>query len=159
MSGGTIGSYAELMRAVTSRRADFKGRTTTSAWSNRTPLHGRNAPLTTPTAARASLHATLDANEDPADLYRLWIPARRTVTVTARSTHAVRVRVWGPRTRSIAETAAAAKRDLAASSTTRVRVANASTHGGYYYADVRLARGIRSGTYNLTVATGALAKR
>jgi Subtilisin-like serine proteases len=67
-------------------------------------------PLTTPTAARASLHATLDANEDPADLYRLWIPARRTVTVTARSTHAVRVRVWGPRTRSIAETAAAEAR-------------------------------------------------
>jgi Subtilase family len=116
-------------------------------------------PLTTRTAARASLHATLDANEDPADLYRVWIPARRTVTVTARSTHAVRVRVWGPKTRSVAETGAAAKRDLAASSTTRVRVANTSTHGGYYYADVQLARGVRSGTYDLSVTTGALAKR
>jgi hypothetical protein len=115
--------------------------------------------LTTRIAAKASLHATLDAKEDPADLYRVWIPPRRTVTVTARSTHALRVRVWGPKTRSVAETGAAAKRDLAASSTTRVRVANTSTHGGYYYADVQLARGIRSGTYDLSVTTAAFAKR
>ena len=116
-------------------------------------------PLTSRSTARASLRASLDANEDPADLYRVWIPARRRVTVTTRSTHAMRVRVWAPGTRSIAETGAAARRDLAASSTTRVRVSNTSTRGGYYYADVRLARGIRSGTYLLSVTTGALAKR
>jgi hypothetical protein len=35
---------------------------------------------------------------------------------------------------------------------------NASRRGGYYYADVRLARGTRSATYDLSVTTGAPAK-
>jgi subtilisin family serine protease len=115
-------------------------------------------PLTSRTKAKASLRATLDVTEDPVDLYRLWVPAHRTVTVTARGTHSVRVRVWGPKTRSIAETGAAAKRDLAASSTTRATASNTSKHGGYYYADVRLTRGVRNGTYDLSVMTSATAK-
>jgi len=115
-------------------------------------------PLTSRAKARASLRATLDVTEDPTDLYRLWVPARRSVTVSARSTPGVRVRVWGPNTRSIDETGAAAKRDLAASSTSRVTVVNSTGRGGYYYADVRLARGVANGTYALSVATGAPAK-
>ena len=115
-------------------------------------------PLTSRSTPRASLRASLDANEDPADLYRVWIPGRRRVTVTTRSTHPMRVQVWAPGTHSIAEKGAGARRDLAASSTTRLRVSNTSTRGGCYYADVRLTRGIRSGTYLLSVTTGALAK-
>jgi hypothetical protein len=83
------------------------------------------------------------------------VPAHRSVTVTARS---VRVRVWGPKTRSIAENGAAQKRDLAASGTTRVSVPNTSKRGAYYYADVRLGHGVRNGTYDLSVTTGAIAK-
>jgi hypothetical protein len=115
-------------------------------------------PLTARAKPKASLRATLDVTEDPADLYRLWVPAHDSVTVIARSTPGVRVRVWEPRTRSIAETGAAAKRDLAASATTRATVLNDSKRGGYYYADVRLARGVGNGTYDLSVATTAPAK-
>jgi hypothetical protein len=116
-------------------------------------------PLTSPTHAKASLRATLDAVEDPADLYRLWVPAGDAVKVTARSNPSVRVRVWGPKTLSIGEKGEAAKRDLAASSTTRATAANISKRGGYYYADVRLARGVANGTYDLSVTTSASAKR
>jgi hypothetical protein len=42
----------------------------------------RPAPLTTRTVRRAALSARLDRWEDPADVYRLWLPARRAVTVT-----------------------------------------------------------------------------
>jgi hypothetical protein len=71
----------------------------------------------------------------------------------------MRVRVWEPATRSVTETGAAAKRDLAAIGTRPVSVLNASKRGAYYYADVRLARGVGNGTYDLSVATRARVKR
>jgi hypothetical protein len=116
-------------------------------------------PLTSRTKARASLRATLDVTEDPVDVYRIWVPAARTVTVNARSAQGMRVRVWKPATRSVTETGAAAKRDLAASGTRPVSVFNASKRGAYYFADVRLAREVGNGTYDLSVATSARAKR
>ena len=115
--------------------------------------------LTSQTKTKGVLRATLDVTEDPVDLYRLWVPAGRSVTVTARSNPGVRVRVWGPKTRSIAERGAAAKRDLAASEKARVRVTNTSKRGGYYYADVRLARRVGNGTYDLSATTTGPAKR
>jgi subtilisin family serine protease len=116
-------------------------------------------PLTTRTTAKASLRATLDVTEDPSDLYRLWVPAHRRVTVAAHSTPSVRLRVWRPGTNSISEPARAAKRDLAASGTTRVLAENDSSRGGYYYVDVRLAHGVGNGSYELGVTTSAGAKR
>ena len=116
-------------------------------------------PLTSRTQAKGSLRATLDVSEDPVDLYRLWVPAGRGVTVTAVGNPSVRVRAWGPKTRSVSETGAAAKRDLAASNTTRVSVTNTSKRGGYYYADIRLERGVGNVTYDLSVTTNAPAKR
>jgi subtilisin family serine protease len=116
-------------------------------------------PLTSRSKAKASLRATLDVTEDPVDVYRLWVPGGRTLTVNARSTHGIRVRVWKPATLSVTESGTAAKRDLAASSTRPVSVLNASKRGAYYYADVRLARGLSNGSYDLSVATSARAKR
>jgi subtilisin family serine protease len=112
-------------------------------------------PLTTRSKGTASLRATLDVTEDPTDLYRLWVPAHHSVTVTARSTPSVRVRVWMPGTKSIAENAAAAQRDLAASGTKRVTALNASRRGGYYYAEVRLAHAVANGSYDLDIKTSA----
>jgi subtilisin family serine protease len=115
-------------------------------------------PLTSRSKAKASLRATLDVTEDPVDVYRVWVAPGRTVTVSARSTQGARVRVWKPATQSVTETGAAAKRDLMASGTHTVSVRNASKRGAYYYADVRLARGVGDGTYDLSVATSARAK-
>jgi hypothetical protein len=116
-------------------------------------------PLTSRAKAKASLRATLDVTEDPVDVYRVWVPAARTVTVSARSAREVRVRLWKPATRSVTETGAPAKRDLAVSGTHPVSVLNASKLGAYYYADVRLGRGVGNGAYELSVATSARATR
>jgi subtilisin family serine protease len=116
-------------------------------------------PLTSRSKAKASLRATLDVTEDPVDVYRLWVPGGRTLTVNARSVRAMRVRVWKPATRTVTETGAASKRDLAASGSRPVSVLNASKRGAYYYADVRLAKGVANGTYDLSVGTSARAKR
>ena len=115
--------------------------------------------LTTRSKAKASLHATIDVTEDPVDVYRVWVPAGRTVTVSARSVSGVRIRVWKPVTRTVTESGVAAKRDLATSNTRPVSVRNASKRGAYYYADVRLVKGVANGTYSLSVATSARAKR
>ena len=113
--------------------------------------------LTSPTKGKAFLRATLDVTDDPADVYRLWVPAGHSATVTARGAYGLRLRAWEPKTRTIAEAGAAAKRDLAASSSSRVSIRNSSKRGGYYYADVRLAHGIRNGAYDLNVTTSATA--
>jgi hypothetical protein len=116
-------------------------------------------PLTSRAKSKVSLRATLDVTEDPVDVYRVWVPAAQTVTVNARSAHEMRVRVWNPETRTVTESGSAAKRDLAASGTRPVSVLNTSKRGAYYYADVRLARGVRNGPYSLSVSTSARAKR
>ena len=115
-------------------------------------------PLTSRTKAKASLRATLDVTEDPVDLYRIWVPPQRIVTVGAQGSSGVRVRIWKPATRSVTETGVPAKRDLAASGTRPIRVANTSKKGAYYYADVRLARGVGNTTYDVSVTTARVTR-
>jgi subtilisin family serine protease len=115
-------------------------------------------PLTSRGKAKASLRAGLDVTEDPVDVYRVWIPAAWTATVSALSTPGVRVRLWKPATRSVTEAGADATRDLAASGTRAVSLRNTSRRGAFYYADVRLRRGVRNATYGLSAATSAHAK-
>jgi subtilisin family serine protease len=115
-------------------------------------------PLTSRSNSKASLRATLDVTEDPRDVYRIWAPPGRAVTVSARGTPGVRVRIWKPGTRTVTEIGAAGRRDLAASGTRPVTVVNTSRRGAYYFADVRLARSVGNATYDITVTT-ARAKR
>ena len=116
-------------------------------------------PLTTATRGRASLRARLDVADDPDDVYRVWIPAHRRVTITVRGNANVDLEAWKPGTRTIGETGAASKRDLAARSQktgTRadsVVVANATSRGAFYYADFFPGRGVGDADYRLTVAT------
>ena len=57
--------------------------------------------------------ATLDANEDPRDLYRIWVPAHRTVRVAVSGADGdAAARIWGPQTVSVDEVLAARRRDL-----------------------------------------------
>jgi hypothetical protein len=116
-------------------------------------------PLTTSKRGRASVRARLDVADDPEDVYRVWIPARKRVTVSVRGDANVDLEAWRPSTRTVGETRSAQKRDLAArSSKTGTRadsvvVANASRRGAFYYADVFLGRGVGDADYTLTVAT------
>lgn len=60
-------------------------------------------PLTTRARQGARLVARLDRLEDPVDAYRIWLPARKAVRVTAMSKANVALRVWGPGTVTVTE--------------------------------------------------------
>jgi Subtilase family len=60
-------------------------------------------PLTTRTSLGAAVTARLDRYEDPRDVYRVWLPARQAVRVTATSKANVELRVWGPDTVTVAD--------------------------------------------------------
>ena len=117
------------------------------------------AGITRPGHGRATLTARLDEAEDPDDLYRVWIPAGRTLVATLRPNADVQLAVWGPKTKTVFERGAALKRDLVATSFKRgtrrevVRVANTTRRGAYLYLDAFLARNVKRGTYKLSVTT------
>jgi hypothetical protein len=58
---------------------------------------GRATPsLTTPARGRGTVSARIDAAEDPRDVYRVWVPARRRVVAVAKPAGAVRLRLLAP---------------------------------------------------------------
>jgi subtilisin family serine protease len=59
-----------------------------------------------------SFRARVDLTEDPADLYRINVPAHDTLTVTLKPDANVNLELWGPLTRSVTETGAERRRDL-----------------------------------------------
>jgi hypothetical protein len=115
--------------------------------------------LTSPAKTKASVRATLEVTEDPADVYRFWVPRHGSATIAAHGTQALVVDVWRSGTRSITERASAAKRDLAATGTGRTRIVNSLGRGGYFYAEVHLAPKVAQAAYTLNVKTSASASR
>jgi len=115
--------------------------------------------MTKPGAGNASLQARIDVSEDPEDVYRVWIPARRTVTVTLRGDANVNLEIWKPAARSVGESGAARKRDLASVSqragtaADAVAIKNTTKRGAYYYADVFLGRSVGDASYTIAVTT------
>jgi subtilisin family serine protease len=127
-----------------------------------------NPPITSPGRTRGSLNARLDFSEDPRDLYRVWVPGRRTTIVTLTPTADVDLAVWGPRTVSVLEGGKARRRDFqgrserSGSNAETVRVTNTSRSGAFHYVEasvgssgrpVRRIAGIR---YRLSVRTTRL---
>ena len=117
-------------------------------------------PLTTPRRSRGALAARLDASEDPEDVYRVWVPARRTVRLATAGAQDVDLDLWRPTTASVLVEGAARRRFLLGSSTRRgtgaerVTVRNRTTRGYYAYADVYLREnGPDTAEYRLTIAT------
>jgi hypothetical protein len=115
------------------------------------------APLTRQSRQRASLTAQLERQEDPEDVYRVWLPARGRLVVTVRPSANATLEVWGGRTRTVFERGLAAKRDLIASSVhpgrrfERVTLRSRGV-GQYVYVDVFLAKNVVQGSYTLSVA-------
>jgi hypothetical protein len=76
--------------------------------------------------------ARLAPREDPADVYRLFVPAGREVQARLRSGRDVRLALWGPRTQSIGEVQTLRRRDLLGSGRA-VRTRSTAREGAYYY--------------------------
>lgn len=115
--------------------------------------------LTTPFRHRATLKARLDLTEDPEDVYRVWLPAHGTISISVPRTDAnVQLEAWDTGTTSVHEKGAAAKRDLLAVSASTgtkpeaVQIKNLGAKGAVVYADVFLAKNVAQASYTLTVA-------
>ena len=104
------------------------------------------------------LAAHLEAGDDPEDVYRAYLPAHERLIATVRPTANLNLEVWGPRTSTVFERGAAARRDLLGVSAKRgARAERVILHGGgagrYVYLDTFLAKGVRDASYTLSVVT------
>ncbi|MHB8642905.1 MAG: S8 family serine peptidase, partial [Gaiellaceae bacterium] len=114
------------------------------------------APLTTSAKHTSSLQARLDFTEDPEDVYRIWVPGGRSVTVDVHASKPLALQIWRPGTSTVQETGAAKVRDLAAAAKRAathqtLSVHNTTKKGAYYYADLYAQNDNPS--YSMTVAT------
>jgi subtilisin family serine protease len=125
-------------------------------------------PITSPGRTRGSVDARLDFSEDPRDIYRVWVPGRRTTILTLTPTADADLSVWGPRTVSVLEGGRTRKRDFRGLSERpgrrieTVRVQNTSRRGSFHYVEasvgssgppLRRVAGLR---YRLSVRTAKL---
>jgi subtilisin family serine protease len=101
------------------------------------------------TASKPSLRTagTLDMSDDPRDLYRIWVPARKVVHVSVSGGPAA-ARIWGPQTGAVMEGLKARRRDL------RGPAMAGGKNGSAAYVEVLLTGRSNTASYvlNVTVA-------
>ncbi|MFL5911754.1 MAG: S8 family peptidase [Gaiellaceae bacterium] len=102
-------------------------------------------PITTAARPSTGLSGTLLQAEDPRDLYRIWVPAHRTVRVSLSTSGSATARILGHRTYTVDEPPALRRRDFEGSSIT------GGSAGVYAYVDVALTGRTTSASYVLRV--------
>ncbi|MFL5981866.1 MAG: S8 family peptidase [Gaiellaceae bacterium] len=119
-----------------------------------------DAPLTTPARGRAALIARLDVTEDPEDVYRVWVPARRRVAIRVVPSGDADVELWNAATPSVLISGATRRRHLLAGSGREGRAAesvafrNRAKRGTYVFLDVYLPeKGAASAEYRVAITT------
>jgi subtilisin family serine protease len=129
---------------------------------------GGAAPLTTAQRPDGEIPAgRLDLQEDPVDVYRVWVPHGSTVTVELRSTATTAMEMWKPTVRTVYEQGAEGVRDRvsyfdnAPGHTGHLHTTNAG-RSAFFYWDVYLnppsdARHVSApaAAYTATVTTAA----
>lgn len=111
-------------------------------------LHHAATPLTFAGHKSGSISARLDRGDDPRDVYRLWVPAGKAVSVALQPDDGnVDLALWGPKTASVLETGRARKRDARGLARRRglkrerLRARNTNRKGAYFYAEASYAGG------------------
>jgi hypothetical protein len=113
--------------------------------------------LTAPAHRSTTISAHLEKQEDPEDVYRVYLPAKGRLAVRVQPNANVSLEIWGRQTKTVFETGAAAKRDLlgtsahAGSRFERVKLRGRGV-GQYVYVDVFLGRKVASANYSLRIA-------
>jgi Subtilase family len=102
-------------------------------------------PITTTAHPSTRLAGTVMQSDDPVDVYRIWIPARRKVRVSITPKTSTSAAIWGPKTISLDESQTLRKRDLSGSSIT------GGAKGGYAYVEVKLTGSTPQAAYVLSV--------
>jgi len=102
-------------------------------------------PLTTKVKPATRIAAMLDTTDDPTDVYRIWVPAHRTVRVSVSSGGRAAARIWGPKTVSVDEGVVLRRRDLRGPSITAGKTGTAA------YVEVLLTGRSTTASYVLSV--------
>lgn len=100
------------------------------------------APLTTRRRGSGAVTARLDSVDDPADVYRVWVPPRARVRATTPAASRVAVTLAGSDVRV----------RRAGSGGASLELTSLSSRGGYVYVRASLA-GATEATYRLTIST------
>jgi hypothetical protein len=104
--------------------------------------------LTSPVRARATVNARIDAYEDPEDVYRLWVPAGRRLTVTLRSARDIDLQIWNGTTRTVLASGTERRQHLLSESARRgsgnelASFVNRASRGVYVFLDVFMRAGV-----------------
>jgi subtilase family protein len=122
----------------------------------------RNAdpPLTSPGHGRATLEARLDVSEDPEDVYRVWVPARRRIAIHVALSGDADVELWNASTPSVLIGGAARRHHLLDGSgndgdrAENVAFRNRGARGTFVFLDVYLPEhGSTTAAYRVTITT------
>ena len=114
-------------------------------------IFGGTQPLVDATLPRTHVAARLDPAEDPADVYRVYIPKGRQFVASVEHGTGVQLTLWGPRTQSIRERKKLQLRDLVDTGKS-VQTYSLTRKGAYYYLAATLAPGVPETQYLLSVA-------
>ena len=103
-------------------------------------------PLTSAAKPSIRIAAGLDSSEDPRDLYRIWVPAAKTVRVSVTATDGTAAaRIWGPRP------SASRSETRRGSATSRARASVPASSGFFAYVEVVLTGRSADAAYTLSV--------
>jgi hypothetical protein len=104
-----------------------------------------NPWLTTSNKQSSRIAGRLDDNDDPRDLYRIWVPPNKVVRVSVAGSGDATARIWGPKTFSIDESLTERRRDL------KGQLIRGGKKGFGAYAEVLLTGRSRTADYVLNV--------
>jgi hypothetical protein len=117
-------------------------------------------PLTSPGHGGATLAARLDVTEDPEDVYRVWVPARRRIAIHVALSGDADVELWDASTPSVFIGGAARRKHLLDGSGNdgdrpeNVACRNRGARGTFVFLDVYLPEhGSSTATYRVTITT------
>src|SRR5436189_11140 len=147
LEGNAQHSPASLPHVLTIAATDEQN--TSSFFSNRSlavdlSAPGEGIPVAVPTWQSASGYATGDGTEDPEDVYRVWVPARRRVAMHVALSGDADVELWNASTPSVYIGGAARRKHLLDSSgndgnrAENVAFRNRTRRGAYVFLDVYL---------------------
>jgi hypothetical protein len=104
--------------------------------------------------SRRTLVGRLDYTEDPEDVFRVWVPAHRTLRIQIHATPRVHLALWGPKTPTVYERGAALRRDLIASRPAAknplITARNSGRSGVLAYVDVWVDKTVLTAGYTLS---------
>jgi hypothetical protein len=121
-------------------------------------LFPNGEPLSTsPTRDRAFVRGDLYLNQNPRDVFRVWIPARGSLTVSATpGSDPIELHVWDANTRTVLAAGLERRRHLLAAGegtgSQRLRVVNGSPRGRVAYVEVSIGQS-QTASYSLTMST------